>query len=89
MDAVKQYLPVLEKSSQSYKKAAENGSGDYLSYYHVLNDFYSAKAEMLGLQKKLVETGIALEIASGRYLPAGQNSDVKAKGGEDLEDMAK
>ena len=89
LDAVKQYLPVLEKSSQSYKKAAENGSGDYLSYYHVLNDFYSAKAEMLGLQKKLVETGIALEIASGRYLPAGQNSDVKAKGGEDLEDMAK
>jgi outer membrane protein TolC len=90
LNTVKQYLPVLEKSAQAYKKAAENGSSDYLSYYRVLNNFYSAKIELLGLQKKLVETGIALEIASGRYLPAGQSSDVKVKHtGEDLEDTAK
>jgi outer membrane protein TolC len=79
LDAAKQYLPVLEKSAHSYKKAAENGSGDYLSYYKVLNAFYSAEIELLGLQKRLVETGIALEIASGRYLPARQSSDVEAK----------
>jgi outer membrane protein TolC len=90
LDAVKQYLPVLEKSAQSYRKAAENGSGDYLSYYRVLNDFYSAKTELLGLQRKLVESGIALEIASGRYLPAGQSSDVKVTGaGEDFGEVTK
>jgi outer membrane protein TolC len=90
IDAVEQYLPELEKSAQAYNKAAENGSGDYLSYYRVLNDFYSVKIELLGLQKKLIETGIALEIASGRYLPAGQSSNAKAKrAGGDLEDMAK
>jgi cobalt-zinc-cadmium efflux system outer membrane protein len=90
IDAVKEYLPGLEKLSKSYKQAAENGSSDYLSYYRALNDFHSEQIDLFGLERKLVDLGIALEIASGRYLPASKKSPVKAKcASEDIEDQPK
>jgi outer membrane protein TolC len=69
INAVEQYLPELNKLAQSYKKAAEQGSSDYISYYQALNDLYSRQIELQQLQRKLVDLGIALEISSGCYLP--------------------
>ena len=75
IDAIKLYLPVLEQLAQNYKKAAENGIKDFTDYYQTLFDLYSRRAELLKLQSSLVGQVIALEIASGRYLPAEKSSN--------------
>ncbi|MEJ2704678.1 MAG: TolC family protein, partial [Sedimentisphaerales bacterium] len=77
IDAVERSLPVLRKLAQSYKQAAKNGTADYLSYYGTLNEFHSRQIELFTLQGKLVDLGVALEIASGRYLPSRTASEVK------------
>ena len=70
INTVKQYLPALNKLAQSYKRAAEEGRSDYISYYQALNNLYSGQIELQGLQRKLIDLGIALEISSGCFLPA-------------------
>ena len=66
---------MLEQLAQNYKKAAENGIKDFTDYYQTLFDLYSRRAELLKLQSSLVGQVIALEIASGRYLPAEKSSN--------------
>ncbi|MEJ2648167.1 MAG: TolC family protein [Sedimentisphaerales bacterium] len=75
IDAIKLYLPVLERLTQNYKKAAENGIVNFPDYYQMLFDLYSKQAELLKLQGSLVDELITLEIASGRYLPAEKSRE--------------
>jgi len=59
--------PGLERLLTSYRAAVNAGQADILGYYTAWNDLTGTQIEVLALQQQLVETRIALELASGRY----------------------
>lgn len=65
----------LERLLTSYRTAMNDGQADLFNYYNAWNDLTGKQIEVLALQQQLVETGIALELASGRYrLETGSTS---------------
>jgi outer membrane protein, heavy metal efflux system len=61
-------LPALEQLVKTYEAAIANHQVDVLSYYSARNDVAKKRLDILKLKQSLVETRIALEMASGRYL---------------------
>jgi outer membrane protein TolC len=59
--------PGLDSLVRSYRAAVNAGQADVLSYYTAWNNLTGKQIEVLTLQQQLVETRIALELASGRY----------------------
>ena len=59
--------PGLEHLVQTYRSAVNAGQADVLSYYTAWNNLTKKQIEVLTLQQKLIETQIALELASGLY----------------------
>jgi outer membrane protein TolC len=70
IDSVGKSLPVLEQLSKSYQEALQSGNADVLSYYRKLDDLYAEQLVALRLREELTELYIALEVATGNYLPA-------------------
>ena len=62
-------LPSLRQLVQTYQTAVNQGNADVLSYYTAQNDLAQKEISLLKLKQQLVDSRVALEIASGRDLP--------------------
>jgi outer membrane protein TolC len=62
-------LPKYEQLVQTYEAALGQHNVDVLSYYTAHSDLSQARIDLLKLKQQLMDNQIALEIASGRYLP--------------------
>ncbi len=67
--AAEMALPALKRLMESYRTALEQGNVDVFSYYSAQNNFNTAQLSLIKLKEQLVENWIALELASGRFLP--------------------
>ena len=76
IQTIKVSIPALNQMLHSYEVAVESGNADILSYYRILDNLYNRKFELLKLKAQQAQLSIALEIATGKYLP---NSNHTAK----------
>ncbi|HXL26055.1 MAG TPA: TolC family protein [Chthoniobacterales bacterium] len=63
-------LPVFERLVDTAKTAAEEGAADVLGYFQARISLNQRSLQILKLKQTLIEAKSALELASGRYLPA-------------------
>lgn len=70
--AAKQSVGVMQRQEQTYRIAASEHNVDVFSYYSAQNDLSQARLKVLKLQMQLVGAEVALELATGRYLPEGK-----------------
>jgi outer membrane protein TolC len=62
-------VSALELLVTTAKSALDEGNTDVISYYQTRYNLILRRVELLKLKQQLIESWIALEIASGRYLP--------------------
>ena len=62
-------MPGLQRLVSTYRSAVDRGNADVLSYYTALSNLAQKKLAVLKLKQQLVESLLALELASGTYLP--------------------
>ena len=62
-------IPALEQLVRTYRVAVAQHNADILSYYTAQNDLAQKRLDVLKLKQQIIENEIALEIASGTYLP--------------------
>jgi cobalt-zinc-cadmium efflux system outer membrane protein len=55
------------KLVETYRKATEKGQADVLSYYNAWSDLNNRQIEIIRLRQQLVDSRIALELATGLY----------------------
>ncbi len=58
---------LLKQTAENYRKAADTGRIDILSYYKILEDLFKKQSDRIDLEQKIIDFGIGLEIASGHY----------------------
>lgn len=63
-------IPQLTELVRTYQAAVAQHNADVFSYYQAQNDLSQAQIDVLKLKQQLMDNQIALELASGRYLPA-------------------
>ena len=56
-----------KKLVETYRNAVEKGQVDVLSYYTAWNDLTQRQIEIIKLKQQLIDTRIALELATGLY----------------------
>jgi cobalt-zinc-cadmium efflux system outer membrane protein len=64
-------LPVLQHLVDIAKEAADQGTADVLGYFQAKTNLNQKSLQIIKLKQQLVDSRIALELASGRYLPVG------------------
>jgi outer membrane protein TolC len=64
-------LPVLQHLVDIAKEAVDQGIADVLGYFQAKTNLNQKSLQIIKLKLQLVDSRIALELASGRYLPAG------------------
>jgi outer membrane protein TolC len=64
-------LPVLRHLVDIAKEASDVGAADVLGYFQARINVNNKSLQIIKLKQLLVDSRIALELASGRYLPAG------------------
>ena len=64
-------LPVLRHLVDIAKQASDQGAADVLGYFQARTNLNQKSLQIIKLKQLLVDSRIALELASGRYLPAG------------------
>jgi cobalt-zinc-cadmium efflux system outer membrane protein len=69
IETTEKYIPTLKELVQSYHRALLEGGADVLTYYSALNELITRQIDALKLKQILLDQMIALEIASGEYLP--------------------
>jgi outer membrane protein TolC len=74
-------LPTLQKFADTYRDALEKGNTDALSYYLAQTALANKQLAVIKLRQQLMENWIALEIASGQYLPIS-NTPTTREGGQ-------
>jgi len=57
----------LELLVNTYRTAVGSGQADVLSYYTAWNNFTQNEIDLLSLKQELIQTSVALELASGLY----------------------
>jgi len=62
-------IPSLERLVRTYQRALQQGNADVLSFYTARSALAQKRIGVLKLKQQLVENWIAMEIASGQYLP--------------------
>lgn len=62
-------IPALERLVGTYRDALARGNADVLSYYAAIGTLAQKRLDLIKLKQQLVQNRIALEIASGQYLP--------------------
>jgi len=74
IDATRRQLTAIDASLATQKTLAENlrraadaGQIDVFSYDTAMNNLYDRRIQKIELEQRMVDFGIALEIASGRY----------------------
>jgi outer membrane protein TolC len=68
--AAEEAIPRAERLVDAYHRALDAGNADVLSYYGALNDLAQTRIGVVKLKQQLVQAGVALELASGEFLPA-------------------
>jgi outer membrane protein, heavy metal efflux system len=63
-------LPVFQRLVDTSRTAAEEGAADVLGYFQARISLNQRSLQILKLKQTLIEAKSALELASGRYLPA-------------------
>jgi outer membrane protein TolC len=69
--AAEDALPVLQHLVDIAKEASDQGAADVLGYFQAKTNLNQKSLQIIKLKQQLVDSRIALELASGRYLPAG------------------
>jgi outer membrane protein TolC len=69
LDAAQQAIPQLEQFVQTYRDEYQKGNIDVLSYWTAQSALAQKRVALVKLTQQLIENWIALEIASGQYLP--------------------
>jgi outer membrane protein TolC len=64
-------LPVFQRLVETAKSALDEGSADVLGYFQARVNLNQRSLQILKLKQQLIEAKSALELGSGRYLPAG------------------
>jgi outer membrane protein TolC len=64
-----QAVPSLERLVGAYGTAVDQGNADILSYYQAHNDLTQKELDILKLQQELMDNKVALEMATGLFLP--------------------
>ena len=67
IQSVRHAIPDLSNLVKAYQSAIEIGQVDVLNYYTAWNTLTDKKIDLLTLELQLVQSKIALEVASGRY----------------------
>lgn len=67
-------IPELRRLVQVYRQALEQGNADILSFYSAQSEYEQKQMDVQKLKQELMENWIAIEIASGEYLPTGTAS---------------
>jgi outer membrane protein, heavy metal efflux system len=65
--SVREAIPGLANLVKAYRFAIDYGQVDVLNYYVAWNTLTDKRIDLLALKLQLVQAGIALEVASGRY----------------------
>jgi cobalt-zinc-cadmium efflux system outer membrane protein len=63
-------LPVLKHLVEIAKEASDQGAADVLGYFQAKTNLNQKSLQIIKLKQQLLDSRIALELASGRYLPA-------------------
>ncbi len=66
----------LREVLRTYRLALRQGNADLLSYYQLEDEFLKRRLELLDLYRLRHELGVALELASGVYIPV-EGRDVR------------
>jgi cobalt-zinc-cadmium efflux system outer membrane protein len=64
-------LPILQHLVNIAQEASDQGAADVLGYFQAKTNLNQKSLQIIKLKQQLVDSRIALELASGRYLPAG------------------
>ena len=64
-------LPVLQRLVDIAKTASDQGAADVLGYFQARSNLNQKSLQIVKLKQQLMDARSALELASGRYLPAG------------------
>jgi len=70
VEAAEAALPVLQHLVDIAKEASDQGAADVLGYFQAKTNLNQKSLQIIKLKQQLVDSRIALELASGRYLPA-------------------
>jgi len=73
--AVDAALPALERLVDVYRSAVQGGSVDVLSFRQAEVDLTNKRVERIQLRREQADQAIALELASGTYLPGPQTKE--------------
>ena len=71
VEAAEAALPVLQHLVDIAKEASDQGTADVLGYFQAKTNLNQKSLQIIKLKQQLVDSRIALELASGRYLPTG------------------
>jgi outer membrane protein TolC len=71
-------LPALEELVKTYDAALRHGNADILSVYERRGSLAQKRIDVAKLKQQLVASWIALELASGQYLPMHASASVPA-----------
>lgn len=58
----------LQQLAKCYRKATRQGNLGMIDYYQVMLQLYSKELHKMALQRRLIDSALGLEIASGRYI---------------------
>jgi cobalt-zinc-cadmium efflux system outer membrane protein len=75
-------LPVLRHLVDLAQEASDQGAADVLGYFQAKTNLNQKSLQIIKLKQQLVDSSIALELASGRYLPAkplARKSELKSE----------
>ncbi len=67
-------IGALENLLSIYNKAIKQGNGDLLSYYQAQEQLIARRLGLYELRQTLTDLGVALETATGTYLPVNTNN---------------
>jgi cobalt-zinc-cadmium efflux system outer membrane protein len=68
--AAQEAIPVLQHLVDIAKEASDQGAADVLGYFQAKTNLNQKSLQTIKLQQQLIDSKIALELASGRYLSA-------------------
>ncbi len=64
---LEQALAKEQTLNETFSAAVQNGQLDLFSYYETLHRLYRTRLQTLKLRQKIIDLGLALEVASGNY----------------------
>ena len=70
--AAEEALPVLQHLVDIAKEASDQGAADVLGYFQAKTNLSQKSLQIIKLKQQLLDSRIALELASGRYFPANK-----------------